>query len=132
METLGNIKGAKKSSVEYYCDKCDFICFKKFNWDRHLSTSKHLEELKWNKMEIKQEQKEQSFKLCICEKCNKEFQTTSGLWKHKQKCNHTTIANNEPSDKELIMMLIKENSELKNMMIKVLENGTNSGTDKKH
>jgi hypothetical protein len=33
-----------------------------------------------------------------------------------------------PSDKELIMLLIKENSEFKNMMMKVLENGTHNTT----
>jgi hypothetical protein len=32
------------------------------------------------------------------------------------------------SDKELIMLLIKENSELKNIMMKVIENGTNNTT----
>ena len=134
MEVLGNTKGAKKSSVEYYCDKCDFICFKKFNWDRHLSTSKHLEELKWNKMEIKKEQKEQNFKLCICEKCNKEFQTSSGLWKHKQKCkeilltNKNNINNDDESDddiindKKLILMLINQNKEL----MEIVKNGTNN------
>ena len=30
----------------------------------------------------------------------------------------------EPTDKDLIMLLIKENGDLKNMMMKVLENGT--------
>ena len=52
MELLGNDNGAKTSTCEYYCNICDYKCFKKFNWDRHLSTSKHLEEIKWNKMEI--------------------------------------------------------------------------------
>jgi hypothetical protein len=136
MELLGNDNGAKTSTCEYYCNICDYKCFKKFNWDRHLSTSKHLEEMKWNKMEIKKEQKEQkeqkdqNTKLFVCEKCNKEFKTSSGLWKHKQKC--CPIDNEhlekEPSDKELIMMLIKENSDLKNMMMKVLENGTTNNT----
>ena len=131
METLGNDIGAKTSTCEYYCNICDYKCFKKFNWDRHLSTSKHLEEMKWNKMEIKKEQKEQkeqNTKLFVCEKCNKEFKTSSGLWKHKQKCCYidNEVLDKEPSDKELIMMLIKENSELKNMMIKVIENGTNN------
>ena len=133
METLGNDNGAKTSTCEYYCNICDYKCFKKFNWYRHLLTSKHLEEMKWNKMEIKKEQKEQkeqNTKLFVCEKCNKEFKTSSGLWKHKQKCCSidNEVLDKEPSDKELIMMLIKENSDLKNMMMKVLENGTTNNT----
>ena len=40
-----------------------------------------------------------------------------------------SIETNEPTDKELIMMLIKENSELKNLVIKVLENNTPNNTN---
>jgi hypothetical protein len=70
--------------------------------------------------------------------CGKHFSTTSGLWKHKQKC-HQNIDNNnikihdEISDKELIMMLVKQNSELiketsdfKNIMMEVIKNGTHN------
>jgi hypothetical protein len=61
-------------------------------------------------------------------------------WKHKQKCDgqqHTTqdkvylIDKDEPSDKQLIMMLIKENSELrkeqadiKEIILEIVKNGT--------
>ena len=45
--------------------------------------------------------------------CNKIFKTRSGLWKHKQKCNQKQEQEkDEPSDKELMCMLIKQNSEL--------------------
>jgi len=71
-------------------------------------------------------------------KCGKIYKDNSGLWRHKQKCNYNEeniieeenqiINTNEPTDKELIMLLIKENSEFKNMMMKVLENGTHNTT----
>jgi len=57
----------------------------------------------------------------ICEECNKEYSSRNGLWKHK-KSYHDNIKH-DVSDKELIMMLIKENSEFKNIMMKVVENG---------
>jgi hypothetical protein len=64
----------------------------------------------------------------VCEKCDIRFKHHSSYCRHKKKCNSKTI---EFTDKELIMMLIKENSEMKNMMIdqqniimKVVENGT--------
>ena len=60
-------------------------------------------------------------KAFTCENCNKEYKHRQGLWKHKKICGQIK---NEPTDKDLIMMLIKENSEFKNMMMKVLENGT--------
>lgn len=55
--------------------------------------------------------------------CGKIYKDNSGLWRHKQKCK-TNIINNdnestdtELTDKQIIMMLIKDNSEFKNMMI---------------
>ena len=31
-----------KMPKEYYCEKCDFICSKKSNYNSHLLTAKHL------------------------------------------------------------------------------------------
>ena len=132
METLGNeivAKSGKNNASKYYCEYCHYNCSKKYNWEKHLNTDKH------NKttMEIKSgnEWQKNSNKF-ECDICNKLFTTTSGLWKHNKKCKDE---NNKPydeiSDKELIVMLIKENSEFKNMMfeqsnimMKALENGT--------
>jgi hypothetical protein len=73
-----------------------------------------------------------------CCNCGKFYKDRSGLWRHKQKCTSkledssedeiSDKKTNEPTDKDLIMMLIKENSELKTMMMKVLENGTTNNS----
>jgi len=131
MEVLGN-KIQQNSAMKYYCNVCDYGTCRKCNYDTHLISTRHCEksakETFGNEIQQKFSKIQQN-----CEKCNKYFKTSSGLWKHKQKCILNTIpiipSNNEPSDKELIMMLIKENTELKNMMIKVLENGTNNNNN---
>ena len=71
----------------------------------------------------------------VC-KCGSTYKYMSGLSRHKKKCNvlqdkepNLSDKESELSDKELIMMLIKENSELKNMMMKVIETGTNNNTN---
>jgi hypothetical protein len=130
METLGNefvAKSGTYTTSKYYCQSCDYTCCKKYNWEKHLDTSKH----KKCSMEIESGNKWQnSGNKFECEVCNRLYATSSGLWKHHQKCMaeeeiKKPIADaNEPTDKDLIMLLIKENSELKNMMMKVLENGT--------
>ena len=143
METLGN-KNKPKTSHMYICNYCDYETSKKSNYDSHILTSKHQKILNGNILETfgNQIKTKTSFSKYSCEKCQKEFKNRSGLWKHKQKCQlHEEIYNNseekdkEPSDKELIMILIKENSELKNMMMeqqnmmmKVIENGTHNTT----
>ena len=138
METLGTNFVAfcgKKNLNKYHCELCNYLCSKKYNWDKHIMTSRHLKAVEGNKMEIKSGkkwQKDQNTKLCICEKCNKEFQTSSGLWKHKQKCKEITLHNhynNEDeshddivTDKKLILMLINQNKEL----MEIVKNGTNN------
>jgi phage FluMu protein Com len=65
-----------------------------------------------------------------CEKCNRLYATASGLWKHHQKCivgreiNTIVGDTNEPTDKELMMMILKDNSELKTIIMEVVKNGT--------
>jgi len=70
----------------------------------------------------------------ICE-CGRLFAYHSGLWRHKKKCQISkedaeieklVTANNEPSDKEMMMMLIKDNAEMRKMMMEVIKNGTHN------
>ena len=130
----------------FYCDLCDFKCCKKSNWDNHVNTKKHNLGVSGNQMENAGNAGNAEN---VCE-CGKKYRSKSGLWKHKSKCNETTvittveiIKEDEKWDKDqLILMLIKQNSELiketsefknmmmeqQNMMMKVLENGTHNTT----
>jgi len=128
MEILGKEEKSKKSSSEFYCEICQFVCSKKFNWDRHLITSKHLR--KQIGKEGKEE-KEQNGKKHKCV-CGKIYSNPSGLWKHKQKencysgektSNHHNQSNN--NDK-LIEYLLHENKEIKELILEIVKNGTNN------
>ena len=132
MELFGiNIK--QKLSKKYCCENCDYVTDRKSNFENHLLSAKHQMEL--NGINIKQEL---SNNFC-CDKCSKIYQTQSGLWKHTKKCIVTTVtdSNADSFDKDqLILMLIKENSEFKTMMmeqqttmLKVIENGTHNTTN---
>jgi len=129
METLGNIlvaKSGKKVAQNFYCEKCDYTCCKVYNWKKHIDTAKHLQETNGNILETESGKKGQKEKIC-CENCDKEFKTRSGLWKHKKNCNEDIKnnehpQNNENDDKELIMMLVKQNTE----MLEIIKNGTHN------
>jgi hypothetical protein len=137
METLGNIiegKKGEKGQNDYYCEKCDFKCSKKYSWSRHLSTLKHMMETTGNDLETKKGKKGQ-FQLFTCELCDKSYKNRSGLWKHKQYCfmpenqdhNFENIAANKLSidDKDdLIIQLLKQNAKL----MEILENGTTNNS----
>ena len=126
-----NQKNSKKL-INYSCEVCDFNTSNKNDYNRHLQTKKHkINDFQCFSMENTQKN---SFSC----KCGKIYKDNSGLWRHKQKCNYNEentieevneiINTSEPTDKELIMLLIKENNEFKNIMMKVLENGTHNTT----
>jgi hypothetical protein len=136
-------------NADFCCEPCDFKCCKKSEWCRHTRTAKHNHRLSGNNTENLETTKNAEY---VCN-CGKKFLSNSGLWKHSNKCkienehNDSGIKNNEHNykginEKDLIMMLIndnkdfkqlildvcKEKDEYKNMMMKVLENGTHNTT----
>ena len=101
--------------TNYICILCDFNCSKPRDWSRHLATSKHKIRTTTN------EKPSKSPSTYSC-KCGKKYKHASSLWNHQQKCQTTPhpivdASNNFVIDKELVMLMIKENSELKNMML---------------
>jgi hypothetical protein len=133
METLGDNLVAfsgKKMAPKYYCEICDYECSKKYNWEKHILTSKHICATKGDKLVAFCGKKGQ-IEIFVCEFCDKEYQHRQGLWRHKKICQKIHNNNDEPTDKQLIMMLIKENSELrkeqsdvKEMILEIVKNGT--------
>jgi hypothetical protein len=131
----------KKNDKYFCCFFCDFNTCKKKNYEIHLQTQKHLSNTLATTSNTGSTKK-----ILRCQACNKIYNDRSGLWRHrtKGKCinsdnkNYTYNSNDSDTenencskhdvstDKDLIMLLIKENSELKNMMMKVLENGTHN------
>ena len=125
-------------SFKYYCDICNYGTGKKSNIENHKNSMKHKKSMK-----IKLNSNENlklSFKY-TCENCNKEYKDNSGLWRHKKKCkiDETISIKNEDDEnktthevqdlKEFMKYLMNENSEMKNMMLEVIKNGTHNTTN---
>ena len=122
MEIIGNnlvAKSGKKVAPKFYCEKCDYSCGKKYNWDKHILTAKHHMEINGNNLEIKSGKKWQNFLHC---ECGKIYKTNSGLWKHEKKCtfqksNDLIINSNSHEiqhykDDEFIDILVNDNKDL--------------------
>jgi hypothetical protein len=105
----------------FLCEKCDYKCSKKSSWTQHLLTAKHTKA----NFGLMLANKEYS-----CEKCNIKFNHQSSYCRHKKKCQETNIEkNNEPSDKELIALLIGEHKKLieqNSEMLEIIKNGTHN------
>ena len=144
MATFSNIFGAKKGKKgqnEYECELCDFICCKKYSWDRHILTSKHQNATNSNKLATEKGQKgqnEQNEQKLSCERCNKEFKDRTGLWRHKKKCDmiilqEQTISNGSNLNDinnltNLICELVKSNTDIHKSVIELCKNGTNNNS----
>jgi hypothetical protein len=125
MATFSNnlvAKSGKSGTSKYFCEACDYICSKKYNWDKHLLTDKHMKATESNNSATEKWQKVANY---CCQNCGKEYNNRTGIWRHNKKCNKQEESNQQTSiigDKELIMMLINQNKEL----MEIVKNGTNN------
>ena len=78
-------KKVAKSSNSYYCKYCDYITSKKFNWEKHLTTQKHIKKRHLASPDNAQKVAKSS-KMFFCPNCDKKYKSRNGLWKHAKKC----------------------------------------------
>ena len=115
----GNLKLPQIPNI-LFCEKCNYYCSHKGDFNKHLRTSKHLIDKNDNIFNPKTPQ------IYKCN-CGNEYNHMSGLSRHRKKCNslqskqlddeiHNTL-NNEAKQHQLIEYLMKENSEFKQLMI---------------
>ena len=83
MEIFGNSKNVKK----YSCEKCYYTTSKKSNYYKHIQTDKHKMATNGN-MEIAKVANPEIYPH-ICQCCEQQYKTNSGLWKHMKKCIQT-------------------------------------------
>ena len=113
MATFSNNLVAKSGKIvnsKYYCEVCDYNCCKKYNWDKHLTTSKHFKATESNDPATEKWQKVASKMFC-CENCGKEYNDRTGLWRHMKKCNVTDDVDTEIIHDEAKTSIVEPTSE---------------------
>ena len=76
-----------KNAGHFFCEKCDFKCSKKSNYDKHLTTRKH--EMKQSETNLYPK----SAPGFSCNNCEKIFNSRTTLWRHKKKCIYNATNN---------------------------------------
>ena len=123
-------KKCRKNAEKYICEKCNFECSKKSNFDKHILTAKH-------KMIINDNEKQATLKH-VCKYCKKEYKHASGLSRHVKTCKYKEQEpikedteqeeikeveivvkddNKEIANKDLVIELIKQNQGFKELII---------------
>jgi len=113
----------------FTCIICDYYTSRKNDFHRHLLTPKHCEANEKQTQATLQSQNPQQHK---CSNCEKIYKHRSSLSKHKKLCVNLEPAKidtnlviellkqnkeKEINDKEMMMTILKENSELKTMIL---------------
>ena len=120
-------KNSPNSTNLHMCNKCDYTCSKLSDLHKHFSTRKHQYET--NETEMKQKYSQS------CENCANIFYSRTTLWRHKKTCNiplndddenvftppkqsvKLTNSSSEDMQMNLILELVKQNQEFKDMLI---------------
>ena len=111
---------------KYTCESCNFICSKQSNYNTHLLTRKHKKITDGNQSDAK--------KIYNCS-CGSTYKYASGYCRHKKSCTYvpssaapsvsqstldiqeTDVQKAEPNWIDIIQILIKENQEIRNLVI---------------
>ena len=72
-------KKMPKNAENFFCQKCNFKCSKKSNYEKHLMTAKHKLATESTKKMPK------NAKAFQCE-CGRQYKDRTGLWRHKKTC----------------------------------------------
>ena len=137
---MDNAENAKKC-LNFECKNCGFKCCKKSNYLSHIKTKKHND----NEMVINDNNFMPKNAGCVC-KCGNVYKHMSGLSRHKKTCNFVDepvkecqMATTNPSNiitAELVLELIKDNKEMKQIILEqnntihnLVKNGTNQITN---
>ena len=100
-----------KNAENFKCETCNFSCSKKYNYDKHILTAKHI--FRTNRTE-KMPKNATAYKC----KCGKSYKSRSSLWYHKKKCNINSISAQENlEDKPSFMDIIAQNKEIMDALV---------------
>jgi uncharacterized protein YxeA len=124
-------KISKNVLNNYVCECCDYICYKKSDYTKHLNTAKHKKKISLNTNEP-----ETLIQiLFMCKNCNKSYKGRNGLWYHEQKCGiiksenikiENTIVDSSSNEikvlTDLVLELVKSNNDLQKQMLEMCKN----------
>ena len=128
---MNQIENTPPKPLLFICNSCNFNCSNKKDYTRHLTTAKH-------QMRMNRTENTPKNPLAFECECGKKYKYKRGLWSHKNTCTYDKNSMDNQLhlvppiiDSTLIVELLKENKELREMMIEqnkqVLDIAKNSG-----
>ena len=123
---------SEKIRKEYFCNNCNYKTSDKKDYNKHLLTTKHKNNISIDNsltnLEKKSEKSENN-NIFIC-KCGKNYKSRQGIYLHKKKCNFKEIEENNDIIKscdisnnkltlsnDVVLKLLNDNQELKTIIV---------------
>jgi len=108
---------SQKNPINFYCEKCDYKCSNKGDFNKHTQSKKH-NTTNTTKIQPKNSQPHKC-------SCGKEYEYRASLFNHKKKCVPHPPQQEEPTPSQddiqvptnLIFELIKQNQEFKQLLV---------------
>ena len=107
-------ENSPKLAKQFNCIKCNYICRKESDFNKHLSTLKHKKNDIDSPVNLRPEYK--------C-KCGKIYSFRQGLSVHKKTCKLDS-SNDNIINNNIIELLIKENLEMKNIVLEIVKSNS--------
>ena len=110
-------KKTHKNAYIYNCELCDFDTCNSADYTRHIATRKHQKHVNGSEMVTNDILKtQQNVKPFTCS-CGKKYSHDSGYYRHKKTCTKPQPIDDKTNtnfalDKEFVMMVLKQNSEI--------------------
>ena len=138
---MASIKSLKNSD-SYFCECCNYETYSKKDFNKHILTSKHNKLVNASKMLANLSSYHNQQFIC---NCGKSYAHDSSYYRHKKICTYKDDnivkekeEEEDPTDKELILKILKQNSELikenselrkeqtdiKELVLEIVKNGT--------
>ena len=123
----------------FICDICDYICFDNSNFKKHKNTKKHKTNVCEQNLPTIEQKPTKTTKtteptkstIYECHICKKIYKNRNGLWYHKQKCVHEPPKKHKLYEKDMfyekndiVDVLMKENKDFKNIIVDLVKSNT--------
>jgi len=118
-------ENSENSEKSFYCNDCNYKCFRKYDFNKHLLTLKHinvdkcLQNVDKNVVNVVKEQNKPF--QCLC---GKSYFHRQSLSHHKKTCNNVPQKLDDNIMIKLVMDVVKSNSEMHKQVLDIFKNGT--------
>jgi hypothetical protein len=110
------------------CEVCHYKCNKESEFKKHINSLKHIKNINENINEKNNIYNIDSKSNLKCIRCNKQYKTASGIWKHNKTCINLDLSNkliNEDIEEETILdSSMNEFKALTELVIELVKNNT--------